>query len=878
MTPTKILSYIPASLKTRLIDKIVETVAEQAKKIDPQFAKEIRKLSSQAGFLETFETALEGGIQRFFAEYAEQDEDIVAAIQNEPTIWESQAVQDALIVMLKRPGAHLEAQRETLLEHFTDVLPQRINRQRVDQAITALLRCIAEELWTLPGAKEIREVYSFQFQRMSVEAAHAQIALIRQQIEATALLGVELKQTLLQLAGIAEQRMLQNPAVAGELPPPRPYQNLIPRNYVEFIGREAEMSKLLRFLSPEYGLNIITVDGIGGVGKTSLVLEAAYWCLEATRNELQGKGNTLAIPTFDAIIFTSAKQDALTAGGILPRHQAQRTLRDIFQEISRTLDRPDIIRATAEEQPKRVRDNLARQRTLLIVDNLETIEDKQGVLSFLYELPANVKVVITTRERQSITPIRLTELPEAEGVKLIRQQAEEMDVTLTDEQEKGVYRATGGVPAAIIYAVGQIASGYSAQTVLEKVRSASGDVARFCFQASVEPLRGTPAHHLLMAIALFPKSPVRDAIAHTAGYAADPITVEEGLVRLQRLSLVTQAGERYGLLPLTREYAIAELAAFPEVEKNARERWLKWYLAFVKKYGGYASHEEWHLQYDKIEEEWENIRALFNWCIEQERYHEFKELWQLVSQYANVYGYWDDYLLLWEWLIGSSERRGDYICLADALSQQAWMLDRMGRFDEADTFFKRAWELREYKSDFVFLAQLCGGIGELKRHQKRYEESFEWFEKAREFTENVLSENDRKYEDAANFGRYARLYYSKKDYDRTKQFIESALEHAQHLSWQRYIVWYQDLLANVKIKQNELEEAEKLLNANYPIMCRNKDKRGIAVYKRSFARLAKARGDIPEMRRWAKDALNDFERLGAIREADEVRTMLGETE
>ena len=57
------------------------------------------------------------------------------------------------------------------------MLPGRVNRQRVDRAITYLLRCMAEELWTLPGASEVRQVYSLQFQRLTAEATREHVAV-----------------------------------------------------------------------------------------------------------------------------------------------------------------------------------------------------------------------------------------------------------------------------------------------------------------------------------------------------------------------------------------------------------------------------------------------------------------------------------------------------------------------------------------------------------------------------------------------------------------------------------------------------------------------------------------------------------------------------
>ncbi|WP_237517728.1 hypothetical protein, partial [Streptomyces sp. SID4941] len=53
-----------------------------------------------------------------------------------------------------------------------------------------------------------------------------------------------------------------------------------------FIGREADMRILLERLLPDHGAHMITVHGIGGVGKTALVLAAAYLCLKASRENL----------------------------------------------------------------------------------------------------------------------------------------------------------------------------------------------------------------------------------------------------------------------------------------------------------------------------------------------------------------------------------------------------------------------------------------------------------------------------------------------------------------------------------------------------------------------------------------------------------------
>ena len=83
--------------------------------------------------------------------------------------------------MLKHPGTDLDRQREAVAQSFATVLPTRKKRARVDQAVMYFLRCLTEELWTLP---ELQPIYSLQFQRMTAEATRQQVELQKAQLHA----------------------------------------------------------------------------------------------------------------------------------------------------------------------------------------------------------------------------------------------------------------------------------------------------------------------------------------------------------------------------------------------------------------------------------------------------------------------------------------------------------------------------------------------------------------------------------------------------------------------------------------------------------------------------------------------------------------------
>jgi predicted ATP-dependent serine protease len=197
---------------------------------------------------------------------------------------------------------------------------------------------------------------------------------------------------------IAElESRLRSPASAQ---PTGPRHNLPPRDYERFVGRQQEQAELRRLLGPRSRTVVVTIDGIGGIGKSTLALESAYAFIDQYADLSEGE-------RFEAIVWVSAKHIYLTASGIHERRQVFRTLEDVFAVIARVLDYPAITRARAEEQRDIVEQALREQRTLLILDNLETVDDEE-LLDFLHELPEPTKALITTRHRIDVgRPMRL---------------------------------------------------------------------------------------------------------------------------------------------------------------------------------------------------------------------------------------------------------------------------------------------------------------------------------------------------------------------------------------------------------------------------------------------------------------------------------------
>ncbi len=680
----------------------------------------------------------------------------------------------------------------------------------------------------------------------------------------------------------SKEQFINNPKFS-QIPQPV-YHNLPSRNYTKLYGRFGEAKRLLELLSFEWTTPCVSIEGIGGSGKTSLALDIAYRCLKASKDIYLSRSLEEAIPTFQLIVFTSAKSQFFTDRGILPRLRRERTLTDIFTSIIGTINFYNTPAASFEEAYDQIYKLLANMRTLLIIDNLDTLEEQQQVLSFLYELPSTVKALITSREKTPFNSVRLSCLSKTEALILIQEKAAEKQVDLNLRQYVELYQTTGGIPAAIIYAINRLAAGYSFQNVTSGLMPPQGDFSRFYFDSSVQPFKGEDTHKILMALSMFVKPAFHEAVC-TVADLDNAVSTADALARLQQLSLISYSQGGYGMLALTREYALSEMASNPEFEKHARNRWVKWYLDFAQQHGG-KDWREWQ-DYQHLQQEWENLTEVIEWCISKDRYNDVCKLWQNVKCYTysliyrqNRLTYWDAPLLWLEWLSGAAISHHHLATAAEMISDRAWKLTLMGQEGHlalADGLFNQAWEWHEYMT-LDMQVDLAIHIGVWHIQKQQFAQARHWLNQAQ-----TLLDNSEKFQiDSYTETRLSlqilyyegEIYYKTENYHESKILFEHIFKQAELIGWRRASFLAKDFLADIAIKQGKLKQAQNYLTEVLLAAEQNKDKCSRAYTKRSLARLETKRGNLYVAKRWINEAMIDFETLGMKTEALETQALL----
>jgi hypothetical protein len=664
--------------------------------------------------------------------------------------------------------------------------------------------------------------------------------------------------------------------------------NLPEPTYRKFISRENEINDILEYISPDRGQPITVIRGIGGVGKTALAVRVAYKCLDARLSPLKDGNNN--VPIFDAIIFTTSKETDFIGTTMVERPKKESTLLDIFRVISETLQESNITQVPEDQQKQQVIDALKQKgKTLLIIDNFETISDKKSIWRFLNALPPGTKIIITTRKDSEHNQVELEALDEQESYDLIQTQAKEKEITINEENQQQIYSKFGGIPMALIYSVGKLAAECSLTEILNSNISDRDDIGRFCFEDSVKPLRETAAHQLLMATTFFCDPPIKEALLKVAGLT-DLFESENALKKLQKLSLIVDKvvgrDARFTILPMTREYARAELKkqGLADFEKQARDRLFDWYLEFTRENGG-KDGERWRDKYDRLESEWVNIESILYYYKQQDNWQRVYELWLNVDSYVDLTGYWQKRLEWWTYIAEQAKKAAELDIYLSALSEKYWTEILMGTENHENAKVQLLYAMTYYSPSQVSVvpARIANHLaviakGEAQSQERgEYTEAIQRLQQGSDILDRCSDPNKTRYQ-IENKYYLAEMYYLQGNFPEAKEILEKIIIQCQQIKWQRFLNYADNSLADILIDQNDLERAEYLILRGRFVAENSREIRRVAMYDLTNARLEEKKGNLTLATEHGEKALKEFERERMIFEEKKAKDLLGRCE
>jgi predicted ATPase/DNA-binding XRE family transcriptional regulator len=495
------------------------------------------------------------------------------------------------------------------------------------------------------------------------------------------------------------------------------------------IGREAELAAMERLFSDQQ-CRLLTLTGMGGIGKTRLAIEFAL------RTQVDFPGGVFYIP------LTSVN----SPGKIVPA-------------IADVLDFGFSGPTDPKEQLTNYLSSQIKHEALFIFDNLEHLltqipsyDDQSGVVELtseiLQRLP-NVKILGTSRERLNMHGEWTYELhglsvpptgfvgraEEYDSIALFMKSAQRIRSDFQTEADEQLFliqicRTVEGVPLAIELAaawVGVLTCREIAQEIqsnMDFLRTSMRDIPerhrsiRATFDHSWKLLTEEECWALCQ-LSVFHGGFDRSAAYQVAG-ASLPL-----LASLSAKSLVrrTESG-RYDLHEVIRQYAFSHLNNHPR-KHETNERHCEYYLTVVGNHEKSLKSAAQQEAIRQLTDEIDNIRGAWAWAVD----HNDLDLLELAGRafgwYFEIAGLYregiDQLELLVQALNSEPQDNQRRKILGLMLIHQALLYFRKGNFDLARKLYEESTLLLRPIGDQTLLADSLGFLGTILHLQGEYE-------------------------------------------------------------------------------------------------------------------------------------------------------------
>jgi tetratricopeptide (TPR) repeat protein len=479
------------------------------------------------------------------------------------------------------------------------------------------------------------------------------------------------------------------------------FSHNLPTRIQPFVDREQELQQVSQaLLDPD--IPIVTIVGIGGIGKTALALEVAYRLLEQSQFaggicwlDCRGSDNTL-----DVILRTIQ-----TSFGLAPTP----TLHEGVRRYLRT------------------------HLCLLVLDGYEVVTQDMELLAFLERLPKPSKALLTSRKDIRLRRgwrLELAGLTTEGAVRLFEETADRYGLKVQQEQiplVAEICQPLEGNPLAILSLVATQAGSVSVpldilkQPIAEGLRALNLEVA---FRASYEKL-SEKARVLLQRLSIFAADVDDEAIENVCQVKG----WQEAWSELVRFAFVREQDNRYSLLPVVRSLALKLSEETGEQEKY-EERAAAYFLELTEVAEGKLNTTEASNGIAIAKNERANMLAGQEWYWAHERWKEVMAYGYALDRLLDAAGFWEDRVTVLRRAVEASKRKGDAGEQARLLHNLAVVYQEQGDYAAARRFYQEGLNSFRELGDRHGEAIALSNLGVIYENQGQWAEAVTLYERS----------------------------------------------------------------------------------------------------------------------------------------------------